>query len=97
MNAFDAMVDGGRLTFTVRSFRDMNEAREYLRIEVADTGKGIEPEDLDRIFERYFTTKETGTGLGLAVVERIIMAHNGKVAAESMTGKGTSFFIDLPV
>lgn len=97
MNAFDAMDSGGKLTFSTRRFRDTSEGCDYVRVEIADTGKGIEPEDIDRIFERYFTTKETGTGLGLAVVERIVMAHNGRVTSSSKPGQGTSFFIDLPV
>jgi two-component system phosphate regulon sensor histidine kinase PhoR len=97
MNAFDAIKDGGTIRLSTCKFRDPDEGKDYVRVEIADTGQGIEPEHLDRIFERYYTTKETGTGLGLAVVERIVMAHNGKVTSSSVPGKGTSFFIDLPV
>ncbi len=97
MNAFDAIKGGGTVTFSTRRLRDTDNGKEYVRIEVADTGSGIEPEDFDRIFERYFTTKETGTGLGLAVVERIVMAHNGRVTSSSVPGQGTSFFVDLPI
>lgn len=97
MNAFDAIKDGGRIKLSTCEFRDPDEGKDYVRVEIADTGQGIEPEHFDRIFERYYTTKETGTGLGLAVVERIVMAHNGKVTSSSVPGKGTSFFIDLPI
>jgi signal transduction histidine kinase/DNA-binding response OmpR family regulator len=97
MNAFDAIKDGGRIRLSTCEFRDPDEGKDYVRVEIADTGQGIEPEHLDRIFERYYTTKETGTGLGLAVVERIVMAHNGKVTSSSVPGEGTSFFIDLPI
>ena len=97
MNAFDAMKDGGTIRLSTCRFRDPDEGKDYVRVEIADTGQGIEPEHLDRIFERYYTTKETGTGLGLAVVERVVMAHNGKVTSSSVPAEGTSFFIDLPV
>ncbi len=96
MNAFDAIKDGGTIRLSTCEFRDPEEGKDYVRVEIADTGQGIEPEHLDRIFERYYTTKETGTGLGLAVVERVVMAHNGKVTSSSVPGEGTSFFIDLP-
>jgi signal transduction histidine kinase/DNA-binding response OmpR family regulator len=97
MNAFDAIKDGGKIRLSTCEFRDPDEGKDYVRVEIADTGLGIEPEHLDRIFERYYTTKETGTGLGLAVVERVVMAHNGKVTSSSVPGEGTSFFIDLPI
>ncbi|MFH1894264.1 MAG: GAF domain-containing protein [Candidatus Zixiibacteriota bacterium] len=98
MNAFDAIRgEGGKVRFITSLYKDPDESKDYVRVEVVDNGVGIEPEDLDKIFERYHTSKETGTGLGLAVVERIIMAHNGKVNVSSRVGKGTSFFVDLPV
>lgn len=97
MNAFDAITDGGKVTINASKYTDPNENKEYVKIEVRDTGVGIEPEDLNRIFERYYTTKDTGTGLGLAVVERVIMAHNGKIECSSNPGKGTSFIVSLPV
>jgi signal transduction histidine kinase/DNA-binding response OmpR family regulator len=96
MNSFDAIECEGTVELTANLLHDEKDGRDYIRIEIRDTGIGIEPEDLDRIFERYHTTKETGTGLGLAVVERIIMAHNGKISVESMRGEGTTFLVDLP-
>ncbi len=71
----------------------------YLRLTVRDTGHGIPPALLDRIFDPYFTTKEkgTGTGLGLAVVHGIVKSHEGTIAVESEPGKGTSFHVFLPM
>jgi PAS domain S-box-containing protein len=71
----------------------------YVRLTVRDTGHGIPPALLDRIFDPYFTTKEkgTGTGLGLAVVHGIVKSHDGAIAVESELGKGTSFHVFLPV
>jgi len=98
MNAFDAISgEGGKVRLITSLYKDPDESKDYVRVEVVDNGIGIEPEDIDKIFERYHTNKETGTGLGLAVVERIVMAHNGKVNVSSRVGKGTSFFVDLPV
>ena len=64
---------------------------------VSDTGMGIPPEDIERIFDPFFTTRDDGTGLGLAVVHRIIENHNGKIVVKSKKGEGTSFKITLPV
>ena len=69
---------------------------EDLRITVSDTGRGITPEHLGKIFDPYFTTKKTGTGLGLAVVHRIIEAQQGRIKAESVPGQGSAFTIRLP-
>jgi PAS domain S-box-containing protein len=69
---------------------------EYLRLEIADTGRGIAPEHLTRIFEPFFTTKEFGSGLGLATVYSVIKKHRGHIAVESTVGVGTTFRIWLP-
>lgn len=68
----------------------------YVRITVADTGSGISPENTARIFDPYFTTKEDGTGLGLATVYSIIRNHQGYITFESEAGRGTTFIIYLP-
>jgi PAS domain S-box-containing protein len=90
-NAKAAMPSGGVLTIAT-NFAD-NEAR----ISVCDTGIGIKKENLEKIFEPYFTTKETGTGLGLTQVFKIIREHQGEITVDSEPGTGTDFRIILPV
>lgn len=68
----------------------------FVRIEVADTGKGIPEENLSKIFEPYFSTKETGTGLGLAIVQKIVDVHHGTIGVASTEGEGTKFTLRLP-
>ncbi len=90
LNALDAMPAGGMLT--LRTFeRDRN-----IRIEVADTGKGLTPEECSRLFTPYYTTKQQGTGLGLAIVQSVVSDHHGTISVSSDEGRGTSFKIDLP-
>jgi signal transduction histidine kinase len=68
----------------------------YAVIKISDTGIGIDEGDIDKIFDPFFTTREQGTGLGLAVVYRIIESHGGFIDARSAKGKGTTFLIFLP-
>lgn len=68
----------------------------YCRIQMTDSGPGIAPEDKEKIFNPYFTTREEGTGFGLSIVERIVFDHNGRIWVESLAGEGTTFYIDLP-
>jgi signal transduction histidine kinase/DNA-binding response OmpR family regulator len=96
LNAFEAMPEGGELRVSLKPDPEPKRKGEFLQICIADTGCGIARENLTRIFDRYFTTKKEGTGLGLAVVERIAKAHGGFVSVESELGKGTSFFVNLP-
>jgi signal transduction histidine kinase len=70
---------------------------ETIQIEIIDTGIGIPPDKLERIFDPYFTTKRTGTGLGLATTKRIIEDHGGDIHCDSEPGKGTRFEIRLPI
>jgi two-component system sensor histidine kinase HydH len=90
LNAIQAMTEGG----TLRVVCDMQDNR-YVKIHVSDTGPGIAADHLGRIFDPYFTTKNKGTGLGLAVVHKIIDAHQAHLAVESTPGKGTTFTIRL--
>lgn len=76
----------------VRSFAVGNQAC----LEIADTGPGIEPERLGRVFEAYYSTKRGGTGLGLPTARRIVEEHNGRIEVHSIPGRGTSFTIRLP-
>jgi len=93
LNARDAMEEGGRLTVEAAS------DGERARIEVRDTGRGIPPEDLARIYDPFFTTKgaKKGTGLGLAVTYGIVREHGGTIDVTSQVGQGTSFRLDLPL
>jgi two-component system sensor histidine kinase HydH len=90
LNALQAMAPGGRLTIRSAS-REGN-----LRVEISDTGKGIPSDQLAQIFDPYFTSKSTGTGLGLAVVHKIIEAHGGKIRVKSLPGQGTTFTLIVP-
>ncbi len=83
---------GGRGTVHVSARRD----GDGLAISVSDDGPGIRQEDLPRVFEPYFTTKETGTGLGLAVAQRIVEEHGGRIEVTSRLGKGATFTLRLP-
>ncbi|MCL2381612.1 MAG: ATP-binding protein [Treponema sp.] len=90
-NATAAMTSGGKITITT-------EASEgELRINIADTGTGISAENIAKIFEPYFTTKDSGSGLGLTVVFKIIKEHHGEISVRSREGEGSVFFIALPI
>ncbi|MBU8896295.1 histidine kinase [Corallococcus sp. H22C18031201] len=95
VNAMQSMPQGGLLH--VRARREALDGREQLRIDVADQGPGIPAELLHRVFEPFFTTKAQGTGLGLAVVKRILEEHHGEIAVESTLGRGTTFTFRLPL
>jgi PAS domain S-box-containing protein len=105
-NAAHAMKSGGVLLVELDAVRVCRAAQpelelddgDYLRLRVADTGAGIEPEVLERIFEPFFSTKEPGqgTGLGLAVVHGIVKAHEGAIRVETLPGEGTCFTVHLP-
>jgi signal transduction histidine kinase len=85
------MPNGGTLTVSVESRDDGGRS-----VVVEDTGVGIPPEDRERIFEPYFTTKASGLGLGLVLTKKIIDAHGGRIAVESGPGKGTRIEVSLP-
>ena len=91
INGVQAMEDGG--TLTVRAI----PLNDQIQIDVEDTGQGIEPEQLDKIFDLFISTKEEGTGVGLTIVKQIIEGHGGQVNVESNPGQGTKFSILLPV
>jgi signal transduction histidine kinase len=93
MNSIDAMPEGGTLKVIGKIEKPEHKKQNYLALKIVDTGYGIRKENLSKIFDRYYTTKETGTGLGLAVVERIISAHDGTLRVESEEGKGTTFSV----
>ncbi len=91
LNACQAMPTGGMLRLTCRA-----AARRRVEIDVEDTGIGIAPEHLQKIFDLYFTTKEKGSGIGLSMVYRIVQLHDGDVEVQSTPGHGTRFRLVFP-
>ncbi len=102
INADQAMPDGGRLVVSAENVVLGDEevltlgAGEYLRIMVSDTGSGIPKEQISKIYEPYFTTKQTGSGLGLTVAYSIVRSHRGTIEVESRPEAGTTFIVYLP-
>lgn len=90
-NALSAMPDGG--TLSIRTAVRGN----HLQLRISDTGVGIPDENLEKIFEPYFTTKEFGSGLGLTIVYKIVKEHLGEIAVDSKVGKGASFTLSFPI
>ena len=107
-NAIEAMPDGGKLTLStenryldrpIRGYDDVEEG-DYAVLSVADTGTGISPEDMEKIFEPFYTKKEmgrSGTGLGMTVVWGTVKDHNGYIDLQSTVGEGTTFTLYFPV
>lgn len=99
INARQAMVGGGRLVIGIKANREEN----WAEVSVKDSGAGIPPDNLRKIFDRFFTTKtadnqgQGGTGLGLALCRDVIEAHQGRIRVESTVGKGTTFTLKLPL
>jgi signal transduction histidine kinase len=89
-NAVEAMPDGGTLTIEAHVNRD-------IKIMIRDTGTGIPSDKLKKIFLPFYTLKDTGVGMGLALVHKIVTSHGGRVDVASMVGKGTVFSIILPL
>ena len=91
LNACQAMPDGGSLRIVCRA-----ASRGRVEVDVEDTGVGIPPEHLEKIFDLYFTTKERGSGIGLSMVYRIVQLHDAEVEVESTPGRGTRFRLVFP-
>jgi len=96
LNAVQATSAGGKITVKTRSFIKPG-GEPYVQIECTDTGCGIASEHIEEIFNPFFTTKSTGSGLGLSISHQIVQDHRGYIDVESQLGKGSSFFINLPV
>jgi PAS domain S-box-containing protein len=102
-NAVESMPHGGNLRIEVRSSQEAGGKgqksgvrEEGVEIVISDSGAGISPEVLEKIFLPFYTTKPRGTGMGLALVHKIILAHGGSIHAESKEGGGTTFRVYLP-
>jgi signal transduction histidine kinase len=96
LNACQAMPDGGTLRIRCEAARPSKGSERRASITFTDTGVGIEPANLQRIFELYFTTKEKGSGIGLSMVYRTVQMHDGEIEVESTPGSGTTFRVLLP-
>jgi signal transduction histidine kinase len=93
INATQAMPHGGYLTVSSRFFA----ASEIIELSFSDTGVGIPPEKMEKIWTPFFTTKTKGTGLGLAIARKIVETHGGKLTVRSIPGEGSTFTIHLPL
>ncbi|HUN54738.1 MAG TPA: ATP-binding protein [Smithella sp.] len=91
LNSLAALQDGGKLKIKISPLAN------NLEVIISDNGTGIEKMDLPRIYDPYFTSKPAGTGLGLAVVQKIMEAHGGNIKLESVAGKGTEVFLNFPI
>ncbi|NOY78396.1 MAG: HAMP domain-containing protein [Calditrichaeota bacterium] len=96
LNSLQAMNHSGRLTITTRIREDSPHSKKVIEIVFADTGPGIPPENLKKVFQPFFTSKHQGTGLGLAIARRIVEQHGGSISVISSPGQGTQFTIILP-
>ena len=97
-NGIQAMNDGGTITISTRIFTpdSVEQSPSFVQVEVKDTGIGIPSENLEHIFDPFFTSKDEGSGLGLSISHQIVQEHGGYVTVESKLGKGTSFLVNIP-
>jgi hypothetical protein len=95
INAIQAMKDGGTLLLETGAID--REGKKFVRVRITDSGKGIAPEELGKIFIPFHTTKTQGTGLGLPISRQLLEQHGGCIQVDSNPGKGTTFIIELPV
>jgi two-component system sensor histidine kinase PilS (NtrC family) len=107
INAAQSMTNGGKISIRLEKAHDgllttnpqrptQKRSKQWVKISITDSGNGIPPEDKEKIFEPFYTTKERGTGLGLSIVHKIIENHNGVIKVESEEGKGSTFTLLLP-
>lgn len=101
LNAIEAMGGGGRLTIETNLVTDTEatqpEPARFVSIAVTDTGPGLDVDELDKLFEPFYTTKQKGTGLGLTIVSRLIEQNGGHIGISSAVGEGTTFSLRFPV
>ena len=91
LNALDAMPEGGTVTLTTSREKDLTV------LTISDTGTGLSPEERDRLFTPYYTSKVHGTGLGLAIVQSVMSDHGGRISVQSQPGQGSTFKMELPL
>jgi two-component system sensor histidine kinase HydH len=91
INSLEAMEEGGKIRVGLKRV-----GQDSIEVSIGDTGKGIPGEDMEKVFEPFFSTKRKGTGLGLAIVHQIVDGHGGDIQVESREGEGTTFQITLP-
>jgi len=99
LNAIQAMTKGGTISISTRphSKNQAGQAGQFVQVEVRDNGLGIPEENLEHIFDPFFTNKDEGSGLGLSISHQIVQEHGGYITVESKIGAGTSFFVNIPV
>jgi len=90
LNAFQAIDKKGSVTIRTRA------EHKRIFVDVSDTGKGMSPEEQQRLFDLYYSTKEGGAGIGLAISKNIMQMHDGRISFKSAIGKGTIFTLDFP-
>ena len=95
LNAIEAIGSHGELALTTSTLTD-RQGKRWLQLCIQDSGPGIPPENLPRLFEAFFTTKKDGTGLGLAICQRVVEEHHGTIEVQSEIGRGTTFTLSLP-
>lgn len=93
-NAYQAMDGEGRLSVRIRPLS--KNGSSFVRVELEDTGKGIDPENLHNIFNPFYSTKESGLGLGLPIVHKIVLSHRGQIEVDNHPGEGVNFIITFP-
>jgi two-component system sensor histidine kinase PilS (NtrC family) len=96
LNAIQAMPEGGILSVETKVINN-DASKEFVELRITDTGYGIDNQYLEKIFEPFYTTKEKGTGIGLAIVNRIVESYAGHIKVESTPEKGTTFIVTLPL
>jgi signal transduction histidine kinase len=88
----------GKIEISLEKVKDENNEKEFVSVKINDNGKGIDKEVLPRLFEKFTTKSETGTGLGLYIAKSIVEAHGGKIWTENNSdGKGATFLFKLPL
>lgn len=97
LNAVEVMPDGGTLTISTNDVPGESDETERIALRIHDSGPGIEPSMVERIFDPFFSTKPGGTGLGLALVEKLVQAHDGTIRVRSTPGSGTEFELLFPI